>query len=198
MLNNDICEFYKKIIDDEKLKNTLGYELEKVSTDNELKILLNKKILPLAKKWGYSFTYEDLIGYEKEAIKSLDRELLKSVAGGTSNKLAKIASIVSLSAMGLNLFSPIAAFAANDSLIRSSKTNVVETKNLTADLEVKGKIKKIINLINELKQLNKQNDKEITSKSGKENSIVKKESVGATFGRENAVKNMLEARMLAL
>lgn len=43
LLNSDICEFYKRIIDDEKLKNTLGYELEKVSTDNELKILLNKK-----------------------------------------------------------------------------------------------------------------------------------------------------------
>lgn len=106
LLNNDICEFYKKIFADEKLKSDLANKLKNISNDNELRELFENQIRPIAKKSGYDFTYEDLIDYEKNAQKLLDDEMLENISGGFSSGFKKFASVISLSMMGLNLFSP--------------------------------------------------------------------------------------------
>lgn len=88
-MNNRIPEFFKEVSQNEKLRKEIS-EAEKVLEKNlckeEVKDFFQQKFLPIAKKYGFDFTYEDLKEYKKSLDTRNGQEvqgsLLKVVSGG--------------------------------------------------------------------------------------------------------------------
>ncbi len=99
MENNkkEISEFYKQIFSNERLKKGIGEKARQIKNEEDLRKLIREEIMPLMKKFKVNFSEEELLNYEKEALKVLSENDLKSVSGGSI-------SVKSLMAPGLMAF----------------------------------------------------------------------------------------------
>lgn len=88
-MNNRIFEFFKEVSQNEKLRKEIS-EAEKGLGKNlgkeEVKDFFQQKFLPIAKKYGFNFTYEELREY-KESMEQKNGEefndiFLEKVSGG--------------------------------------------------------------------------------------------------------------------
>ncbi len=120
MKSAQIQEFFTNVINDESFKAEvlrLKEELDaKKLNEQDVQKFVGKVLLPKAKKLGYDFTCEQLLNYGQEAAEMLDDEMLEHITGGMGG-FSKLAGIVSLTMMGLNLLSPAISVSAagNDS-----------------------------------------------------------------------------------
>ena len=80
--------FFNEVKKDEGLKAKLKKVEQEVAQElnkKEAKSFFYEKLLPLAKEYGFSFSYEELMEYKKNLIpkaEELDDEILTQVAGG--------------------------------------------------------------------------------------------------------------------
>lgn len=93
----EILEFYKQIFSNEKLKERIGEKARQIKNEEDLRKLIREEIVPLMKKFKVNFSEEELLNYEKEALKVLSENDLKNVSGGSI-------SVKSLMAPGLMAF----------------------------------------------------------------------------------------------
>ena len=89
-MNNEIPEFFKEVSKNEKLRKEIS-EAEKGLGKNlskeEVEDFFQQKFLPIAKKYGFNFTYEELREYRKsmepKGGQKLGVDLLEGVPGGS-------------------------------------------------------------------------------------------------------------------
>lgn len=80
--------FFNEVKKDDGLKAKLKKVEQEVAQElnkKEAKSFFYEKLLPLAKEYGFSFSYEDLIAYKKDLLpdyEELDDEILAQVSGG--------------------------------------------------------------------------------------------------------------------
>ncbi len=86
MNNLKILEFYNKIFSDPVVRSELTEPSKKIKNKEDLKKFIKTEIIPLARENGFSFSEEDLVNYESEALKKLKAEDLYNVSGGASFK----------------------------------------------------------------------------------------------------------------
>lgn len=85
-----IKEFYLELIKDDEFKARLAQFRQENGDDYEK--IIEKLVLPQAKKMGYDFTKEDLLAYENEnGENGLSDEELLNVAGGSMAQVTAIA-----------------------------------------------------------------------------------------------------------
>lgn len=91
-MNNRVSEFFKEVSKNEKLRRELSEEekgLGKNLSKEEVKDFFQQKFLPIAKKYGFDFTYEDIKEYKKSMEpkdgQELGVDLLEGVTGGYSS-----------------------------------------------------------------------------------------------------------------
>ena len=100
MARENVKKFYEMMRTDEHLKEELAKlkeELEKSDKkflDDEY--VIEKKIIPLAKKYGLEFTASEFVSYTKEKMTELSEEDLLNISGGVG-----ILSFVGLGLLGL-------------------------------------------------------------------------------------------------
>lgn len=93
----EIVEFYEKIVSAPKLKEKIVENAKRITNEEDLKKLIREEIMPIMKKFNVNFSENELLNYEKEALKVLAEDDLKNVSGGSI-------SVKSLMAPGLMAF----------------------------------------------------------------------------------------------
>lgn len=80
-----IDEFYNKIAKNDNLKEKLKQtERDLMNEINfKKKDAIKNKVIPLAKKYGFDFSYEEFLEYERMSAEIGDEEL-KNISGGLS------------------------------------------------------------------------------------------------------------------
>ena len=88
-LKGKVSEFFKEVSKNEKLRKEISgaeKDLGKNLSKEEIKDFFQKKFLPIAKKYGFDFTYEDLKKYKKSMEpkkgNELEDDMLEMVTGG--------------------------------------------------------------------------------------------------------------------
>ena len=77
-MSNKFSEFFKEVSRNEKLRKELSEAekgLEKNLRKEEVKTFFQRKFLPIAKKYGFDFTYEELREYKKSVEPKDEQEL---------------------------------------------------------------------------------------------------------------------------
>ncbi len=77
-MSNKFSEFFKEVSRNEKLRKELSEAekgLEKNLRKEEVKTFFQRKFLPIAKKYGFDFTYEELREYKKSMEPKDEQEL---------------------------------------------------------------------------------------------------------------------------
>ena len=86
--------FFNEVKKDDGLKAKLKKVEQEVAQElnkKEAKSFFYEKLLPLAKEYGFSFSYKELMEYKKTLIpdgEDLDDEILTQVAGGKKERSA--------------------------------------------------------------------------------------------------------------
>ena len=103
----EIAEFYKQILSDHKLKEKIVEKAKKIAAEEDLRKLIREEIMPLMKKFKVNFSEEELLEYEEKALKSLSKEDLKNVSGGSiSIKSLMAPGLMALMLMGFSAAAP--------------------------------------------------------------------------------------------
>ena len=113
MSNQTIESFYNFVAQNKSMYEDLIESAKKIFDDDDLRSFIKNKLLPVAKKYGYDFTEEDLFKYEKSQFSKLSDSDLEDVAGGFSLKRAK--GFMSLALVLGSTFAPMSAKAMEPS-----------------------------------------------------------------------------------
>ena len=113
MSNQTVESFYNFIAQNKNMYEDLIESAGKIFDDDDLRSFIKNKLLPIAKKYGYDFTEEDLFKYEKSQFSKLSDSDLEDVAGGFSLKRAK--GFMSLALVLGSTFAPMSAKAMEPS-----------------------------------------------------------------------------------
>ena len=146
MSRENVKKFYDLVENDASLKKELEGLDEKIKvsqTDlNNLRGLVKKEIIPVAKKRGLDFTAEELLTYANDKYMKLTEEDLMDISGGISAKNSAIGlSAVLLLSLGstaaINLLTPNNNL--NQSISSSKPKDTSEEKNDDVDNKVDNK-----------------------------------------------------------
>ncbi len=146
MSRENVKKFYDLVENDASLKKELEGLDEKIKvsqTDlNNLRGLVEKEIIPVAKKRGLDFTAEELLTYANDKYMKLTEEDLMDISGGISAKNSAIGlSAVLLLSLGstaaINLLTPNNNL--NQSISSSKPKDTSEEKNDDVDNKVDNK-----------------------------------------------------------
>lgn len=123
----EIEGFYTQIFADTKLKEKILEESKKIKSEEGLKGLIKKHIMPLVEKHKKDFSENDLLDYEKETLSELPEEALSDVSGGRG---IAIKPLLGLGIMTLSMFGGMGAqsFAAGG----SGKGRAVQQQQVTS------------------------------------------------------------------
>lgn len=123
----EIEGFYTQIFADTKLKGKILEESKKIKSEEGLKGLIKKHIMPLVEKHKKDFSENDLLDYEKETLSELPEEALSDVSGGRG---IAIKPLLGLGIMTLSMFGGMGAqsFAAGG----SGKGRAVQQQQVTS------------------------------------------------------------------
>lgn len=99
----DIKNFYKTAVAQKEFNSDFWNEVREISTEGELKVFIEEKVQPVAKKMGYNFSTKDLLNYEKQMAIRITEQQLDAVSGGVSAKNWALGGIFSLMALGAGI-----------------------------------------------------------------------------------------------
>ena len=124
--------FYEKVYSNSEMKNKFLAKLNLVTSEENLKDVLESEIIPFAKSIGYDFTCEQFLSYideQKSMVEDgvlLDDEFLENVVGGMGG-FQKFAATVSLAIVGLGVMAPAvsASAAAATNATAAPQTQIV-------------------------------------------------------------------------
>ena len=103
MSKNNIKNFYKAAVAQKEFNSDFWNEVREISTEGELKIFIEEKVQPVAKKMGYDFSTKDLLNYEKQMARRITEQQLETVNGGVSAKNLALGGMFSLMALGAGI-----------------------------------------------------------------------------------------------
>ena len=124
----DIKNFYKAAVERKEFNSDFWNEVREISTEGELKIFIEEKVQPVAKKMGYNFSTKDLLNYEKQMARRITEQQLETVNGGVSAKNLALGGMFSLMALGAGIIGTTnSASAALTTQEVAKSTDVMET-----------------------------------------------------------------------
>ena len=87
-MNNSIQKWLELIESDEQLYKDLVEKKSKYeATEAGLHKFLRKDFIPLAQSYGFEFSEEDLLEFQKQKMQKLDDDVLENIAGGKKNNM---------------------------------------------------------------------------------------------------------------
>ena len=136
MFKNNIRDFYKTAVVQKELNSDFWNDVKKISTEGELKVFIEEKVQPVAKKMGYDFSTKDLLDYEKQIARRITEQQLEAVSGGVSAKNWALGGMFSLMALGAGIVGTTNSASAELTTQDVAKSTEVMESEIVKNVEV--------------------------------------------------------------
>lgn len=128
MFNIDIKNFYKEAVEEKRFNTDFWNKLKTISTEDELRSFIKKRVQPIAREMGYDFSVDELLNYEEKIARAITDQQLEDISGGLNIKNWALGGMVSLMALGAGIIGATSSTNAQvDKKAVTETTTVMET-----------------------------------------------------------------------